>query len=177
MQMKEKSSSGVFSTGGDLAVDETLNPPALQMPNGKGQRKEAPGGGWAEGTNAVPCWEMHQGKRNQSATGALERKRNKNLLGAHVCSCGWAHGCNGSCTAEQHSVLGVRWFSKVLGCCLRVKGVLSFPCFSWVDSMDCCGGTQDLQTPLDLPPPSTGPFPAVGTSPSGWGDLPCFYSS
>lgn len=45
MQMKEKSSSGVFSTCGALAVDETLSPSALQMPNGKGQGKEASGGG------------------------------------------------------------------------------------------------------------------------------------
>ncbi|KAJ7401594.1 hypothetical protein BTVI_94304 [Pitangus sulphuratus] len=49
VEIEEKSAGGVFSTGGNLAAGETLSPPALQMPNGKGQRKEASGGGGAEG--------------------------------------------------------------------------------------------------------------------------------
>lgn len=39
MQMKEKNSSGVFSTGGDLAVEETLSAAALQMQMEKGKER------------------------------------------------------------------------------------------------------------------------------------------
>lgn len=69
MQMKEKSRSDVFSTGGDLAVDETSSPPALQMPNGKGQRKEAPGGGKSRRNKRSALLRVHQGEKRQSAMG------------------------------------------------------------------------------------------------------------
>lgn len=40
-------------------------------------------------------------------------------------------------------------------------------------SVGCCGGTLAPLTPLELPVslPSPGSVPAVGTSPSAWGDL------
>lgn len=39
--------------------------------------------------------------------------------------------------------------------------------------MGCYGGTLDPLTPLELPP-LPGSVPAVGTSPSAWGDLLLF---
>lgn len=89
MQIKEKSRSDVFSTGGDLAVDETLSPPALQMPNGKGQRKEAPGG---ETSRRHKCGALLRAASRQEKAkynrGLREEKEQKPSWRTNVCSCG-----------------------------------------------------------------------------------------
>lgn len=89
---KSKSSSNVSNAGGNLAFGETLSQPALQMPNGKGQRKQASGGdksgrykqiallrGASRKERAKWSRGFYKGRSN-------ERKSDGNLLRSKMCA-------------------------------------------------------------------------------------------